>query len=318
MGSCRPVKAELSQALVWGHPSRKVPESDARSVGGTVGDALHDSAPSVTRLSLSEWLNCPKCRCFSSAIWISDSVSHGSSLSDDWWPSPVLSRMIHASFLQAIDGVKSLALPCPQRVTSCLKLLSTASYLPGLAWTSMGVSLAVPQYDSHCLVLHSVQFEKITLSVPLAGVRPPAESVALQWHGTPSTLWYSRTRWSCSAMPCSVLFCSVQDNIHGLGKAHMRSTPSLRSVPSVAFDTVPVFVWLTMALSRPFKEDRLALPLPTRAFLQMVWCPWLCTRTVFQCPAFAAVAWTFKSNDCQAFRWSWHFSAVVHVLSVKW
>ena len=40
----------------------------------------------------------------------------------------------------------------------------------------------------------------------------------------------------------------------------MRSIPSLRSFPNVAFETAPVFVWLTMALSRPFKEDRLALP----------------------------------------------------------
>ena len=38
----------------------------------------------------------------------------------------------------------------------------------------------------------------------------------------------------------------------------MRSTPSL-SFPNVAFETVPVFVWLTMVLTRPFKEDRLAL-----------------------------------------------------------
>ena len=43
----------------------------------------------------------------------------------------------------------------------------------------------------------------------------------------------------------------------------MRSTPSLGSFPSVAFETVPMFVRLTMALSRPFKEDRLALPLST-------------------------------------------------------
>ena len=32
-----------------------------------------------------------------------------------------------------------------------------------------------------------------------------------------------------------------------------RSTPSVRSFPSVAFETVPVFVWLAMALSRPFQ-----------------------------------------------------------------
>ena len=35
--------------------------------------------------------------------------------------------------------------------------------------------------------------------------------------------------------------------------------PSLRSFPNVAFEMVPMFVWLTMALSRPFKEDRLEL-----------------------------------------------------------
>ena len=31
--------------------------------------------------------------------------------------------------------------------------------------------------------------------------------------------------------------------------------------PNVASEAVPMFVWLTMALSRPFKEDRLLLPL---------------------------------------------------------
>ena len=39
----------------------------------------------------------------------------------------------------------------------------------------------------------------------------------------------------------------------------MRSTPSLRRFPSIAFNAVPMFVWLTMALSRPFKEDRRSL-----------------------------------------------------------
>ena len=44
-----------------------------------------------------------------------------------------------------------------------------------------------------------------------------------------------------------------------LEKAHMRSTPSLESIPSVAFETVAMSVWLTTALSRPFTEH-LALP----------------------------------------------------------
>ena len=51
-----------------------------------------------------------------------------------------------------------------------------------------------------------------------------------------------------------IQFSSVQDGICVLGKAYMCSTPYLRSFPNVAFEMVPVFVWLTMALSRPFKE----------------------------------------------------------------
>ena len=61
----------------------------------------------------------------------------------------------------------------------------------------------------------------------------------------------------------SVRFGSVQGGIYALGKAHVRSTPSLRSSPNIAFETIPMFVSLTMAFSRPFKEDRLALPLST-------------------------------------------------------
>ena len=38
------------------------------------------------------------------------------------------------------------------------------------------------------------------------------------------------------------LFSSVQDRIYALGKAHIRSTPSLRSFPNVGFETVPVLV----------------------------------------------------------------------------
>ena len=39
-----------------------------------------------------------------------------------------------------------------------------------------------------------------------------------------------------------VVFSSVQDGIYALGKAHMRSTPSLRSFPNVAFETVLMFI----------------------------------------------------------------------------
>ena len=47
-------------------------------------------------------------------------------------------------------------------------------------------------------------------------------------------------------------------------KAHIRFIPSLTGFTNVAFETVPMFVWLTMALFRPFKEDRLSTPLTSR------------------------------------------------------
>ena len=63
--------------------------------------------------------------------------------------------------------------------------------------------------------------------------------------------------WPCSGCPTrlalpslascaysSVQFSSVQDGIYALRKAHMRSTPSLRSFPSLALETVPMLVWL--------------------------------------------------------------------------
>ena len=38
----------------------------------------------------------------------------------------------------------------------------------------------------------------------------------------------------------SARFTSVQNSIYALGGAHMRSIPSVRSFPNVAFETVPV------------------------------------------------------------------------------
>ena len=46
--------------------------------------------------------------------------------------------------------------------------------------------------------------------------------------------------WGWSAFP----ICSVHDGIYALGKAHMRSIPSLR-FPNVAFEKVPMSICLT-------------------------------------------------------------------------
>ena len=74
-----------------------------------------------------------------------------------------------------------------------------------------------------------------------------------------------------------VQFSSVQDSIYALGKAHDYAIHPL-SLSDVVYETVPMFVWLTTVLSRPFSEGRRTLPLsaplsPRRA---VVWCPWLC------------------------------------------
>ena len=55
----------------------------------------------------------------------------------------------------------------------------------------------------------------------------------------------------------------VQDGICARGKDHTCSIRPSEVSPESPLETVPVFVCLTMALSRPFKEDRLALPLST-------------------------------------------------------
>ena len=48
---------------------------------------------------------------------------------------------------------------------------------------------------------------------------------------------------------------SVRNGIYVLGKAHMRSILSFGSFPCVDSETVLMSVWLTMALSRRFRED---------------------------------------------------------------
>ena len=58
----------------------------------------------------------------------------------------------------------------------------------------------------------------------------------------------------------------------------MHWVPSLRGFPSFAFKTVPVIIWLTMALPRPFKRALPALPLST---------PFSSRRSVVRCTSLA-------------------------------
>ena len=92
-------------------------------------------------------------------------------------------------------------------------------------------------------------------------------------------------------------FSSVQfSSVNSRWKAHMRSTPSLRSFPNAAFETVPMLVWLTMPSSQGRSlsaSSFYATPLSSRR--SMVWCPWtLCPQIVPPAPQH------FKSSETQA------------------
>ena len=103
----------------------------------------------------------------------------------------------------------------------------------------------------------------------------------------------------------SVHFSSVQDGICTLRKAHICSTPSLRSFPNVGFETVPMFIWVMTALSCPFKENCLALPLSTllssRQLMVCVMSSALCPQVVSQDPQhYRSSEEQATSEDCFA------------------
>ena len=129
-------------------------------------------------------------------------------------------------------------------------------------------------FENHSLRWHC----SLSLSLSLFNPRPtpsPPPPLPLQHHVMLRKSYLSNNYFLFIAFTCS-----VQDGIYALQKSHMRFTPPLSSFPSIAFVTVPMFVSLTMALSRPFKEDRQALPLPMplSSRRSMVWCHWLCAR----------------------------------------
>ena len=84
-----------------------------------------------------------------------------------------------------------------------------------------------------------------------------------------------------------VQFSLLPEGMYALGKAHKLSTSSLRSSPNIAFDTVPMSVWLTMVLSRPFKEEcraLAALPTPLLQAIDGVVSLALCLHIASQAP----------------------------------
>ena len=69
-----------------------------------------------------------------------------------------------------------------------------------------------------------------------------------------------------------VLFCSVQFKVVSMrSEKPICVPPRFSEISSTLPLKVPIFVWLTMAFFRPFKEDR---PAPVSSRRSMVWCPW--------------------------------------------
>ena len=92
--------------------------------------------------------------------------------------------------------------------------------------------------------------------------RPNSTAASRSWrrrhHSSPEWPWSCRLRTPRRRRrrrrrSVSFIFSlsSTQDGIVELEKAHTRSAPSLSSLPKVALDTVPIFVWLNTDRSRP-------------------------------------------------------------------
>ena len=70
---------------------------------------------------------------------------------------------------------------------------------------------------------------------------------------------------------CATNNGSLQNGMYVLGKAHKCSIPTQKLSPQIAVETVPLFIWLTMALPCPFKKDHWALPFSLASSLPGNW-----------------------------------------------
>ena len=97
--------------------------------------------------------------------------------------------------------------------------------------------------------------QRAVASVPEANRNPQWRPVG-DWAGLFATLKKEKKETN---------YCSVQFKMVSLRLERPIRAPPLshRSFRNIAFETVPIFVSLMMALSHPFKEDCLALPLST-------------------------------------------------------
>ena len=128
------------------------------------------------------------------------------------------------------------------------------------------ISLVSPLLDGICAVRSTpsvrsfpiVGWYLCTVLHPISLVSPLLDGICALC-STPSVRSFPIVGWYlCTVLHPISLVSPLLDGICALC-----STPSVRSFPIVVFETVLMFVSLMMALSCPFKEDCIALPLST-------------------------------------------------------
>ena len=115
-------------------------------------------------------------------------------------------------------------------------------------------------------------------------VRHTGVKIGRQCTGVKTKLWWTDVK---TEVWCTVSVSpSAQDGIAPLGKAHTRSAPSLSSLPKVAFETVPIFVWLNTDRSQPWRVECRLLPFSTPLSFRrsMLWCSGLSMFRKFLMP----------------------------------
>ena len=119
-----------------------------------------------------------------------------------------------------------------------------------------------PGVRKHCQIVFACYFRKLSIRFwrPISSNGPQVSSGG----GGVSSNWpeFSLTKMGFTSVKFKVVSMRWEKPI-------ICAPPRLRSFLNIAFETVPMFVWLMMALSCPFKEDSLALPLWPKMMKQL-------------------------------------------------
>ena len=155
-------------------------------------------------------------------------------------------------------------------------------------WWLISVTRNTGLWPQHC---HKLDRKKEKSAMTMVGLFRGDTGSDSGWaHGPPACTGNVTTAvpqgcrssaWARWAKVSTVQFSSVQDGICVLKNNNICTPPHLSEVsPTSLLKQVQCLSDVTMAVSHPFEEDHLVLPLSTSLSSRwsIVWCPWLCTR----------------------------------------